>query len=64
MEERGREEGKKEKSKEKKIVYTKWLMHFFQALKGYTDNIDVLYIENIATQTLYNLIQKIGKQAL
>lgn len=39
-------------------------MHFFQALKGYTDNIDVLYIENIATQTLYNLIQKIGKQAL
>ena len=39
-------------------------MHFFQALKVYTDNIDVLYIENSATQTLYNLIQKIGKQDL
>lgn len=39
-------------------------MHFFQALKVYTDNIDVLYIQNIATQTPYNLIQKIGKQAL
>lgn len=29
-------------------------MHFFQALKVYTDNIDVLYIQNIATQTPYN----------
>lgn len=45
----GKEEGKKETSKEKKTVYTKWLMRFFQALKVYPDNIDVLYVENIAT---------------